>query len=249
MSPQDARPLICHAAAALLAVLLAGPAAGMTFVYEWDPSEGTDGISMKGDAGDLERLVVAFDDVTEEVTFETRFAPVGDSPLPDGGWLVLSDGPNPKGDVAEWAIYYLDRVAGNLTAYVYNGKNGASSWKKSPFLQSFPGAVGAAIDGAGNLSMGFRVDVSAINAAGVGPHWVGTRFSDEVGIWFHPTTGTEAVYDDDGSLLSWQTDVRGFFDGLDGFSTRQVPEPAASLLAGLAGAALLAARRRVSGRP
>jgi hypothetical protein len=244
--PQNLRSLIRHASAALAAVLLAGPAAGMTFAYEWDPSEGTEDIALNSDVGDVERLLVSFDDVTEVLVFGSAFSPVGNNLLPDGGWLVLSDGPNPKGDVSEWAIYYLDRVTGNLTAYVYDGKNGPDSWKQSPFLQEFPGAVDASIGGDGNLTMGFSIDVSAINAAGIGPDWQGTRFSDGVGIWFHAAAGTEAVYGDDGSLVSWQTRRDGFFDGLEGFSTRQVPEPAASLFVGLVGVALLAAGRRAS---
>ena len=40
---------------------------------------------------------MSFNDVTERLVFESVFSPVGNNLFPDGGWLVLSDGPNPKG--------------------------------------------------------------------------------------------------------------------------------------------------------
>ncbi len=244
MLPSTLRPLARLAGLTFAASLLASPAAGMTFIYEWDPNS-PDPIAISGKAGNLEAMRVTYDDgVLEELTFKTVFSPFRDNRLPDGGWLVISDGPSPSGAKSEYAIYYLDRVTSRLTAYVYDGTNGPKSWNRSPFLESFPTAVNAMIDGAGNLTMDFKISSAAINAAAIGPDWKGSRFGDEVGIWFHPTVGTEAEYGPDGSITSWKVGPQGFFDGLEGFQTRQVPEPAASLLAGLVGVALLAAGRR-----
>lgn len=54
----------------------------------------------------------------------------------NGFWLVVSPGPNPKGNAGELAILYLDAktltanstITPRLTIYNYNGTNGTNSW-------------------------------------------------------------------------------------------------------------------------
>ena len=59
-------------------------------------------------------------------TFDWSYTVTDDN---DGFWLVVSPGPNPKGNATELAILFGDLGNSNdpndnrLTAYVYNGKN------------------------------------------------------------------------------------------------------------------------------
>ena len=106
---------------------LAGSAAhAATFQFQCGPVSGCPGGNHR--AGEMIALRTTFDTHTERFTWDARFKATNGN-LPDSGWLVVSDGPNPKGGVDEYAIMYLDGANGHVTAHVYNGQNSANSYQ------------------------------------------------------------------------------------------------------------------------
>ncbi len=213
-------------------VLCPGASRAMTWSYDWNRGQGTPGLQINDNAGVFQGVAISFDETTELFSWSSTFSPGAGGVLPDGGWLVVTEGPNAKGFDSVYAIFYADGVTGNLTTYVYDGASSSSSWMTRPFLQSDPGAVVAG-GPPGAHSLSFQLDVGAILAAPLGPQWKGPAFTEMVGIWFHPIAGTQASYAADGSLLSWGMSGEGWFDGelpLPTTPTPNVPEPEAALL-------------------
>lgn len=122
----------------------------------------------------------------------------------DGFWLVVSDGPNPKGDGTDYAILYGDIDANKITAYTYNGANNSNSYETGTYLGTFEGAFQ---DGGIDPRYGyeltmFNLDVSGINSA-FGGDWSGVTMGEQVGIWFHQSAGSSFEYGADGELLAY----------------------------------------------
>ncbi|MDB6119364.1 MAG: hypothetical protein JWO08_3145, partial [Verrucomicrobiaceae bacterium] len=127
---------ISPAYSALFALgLLASPliATATTYQYEvLDPVQASA-------AGHIDSLLSTYDDTSHQLSFEVSVSGTGD-PIADSYWLVLSNGPNPKGLSDQLPIYYLDGsasfdangnstgVAPTLSAYAYNGQNGFTSF-------------------------------------------------------------------------------------------------------------------------
>ena len=245
---------------AVLAASIAtvAPASAKTAVYNWD--EGIDlrndddtndnqwwGLDNGADNGGLinvdnslgyhTSITTSFDDVNNILTWNSVFEEKGDA-KPQGGWLVLTDGPNPKDIEQEYAIFYMDGVTGTLSAYAYNGQNNSGSYNTNAFLGSWENAVNI-IDNGTERSLGFSVDVSsifdvdAINAMSVNQtrhvmnyetneyeevevvdldaNWKGTGFGEELGVWFHATANPNASYNADGTLSHF-TGYGSYFD-------------------------------------
>lgn len=212
------------ASIAVLVGLRAGSADAAEYQYikEFnDPAQCT--ISQGGQlglAGYMDRIEFYYNSITHRLRLDVSFEPC-QGYLPDGFWLVLNGGPNPKGHSGELAIMYFD--ASNLAApevsiYAYNGQSGDSSFRDGIRNDGPTGQPGnqtpdrilsslvstdwifekSVTDG---TTRDFVLD---IDAGPIQDHlplypdpvddWTGAQFADHIGIWFHPVSGMSAQY-------------------------------------------------------
>lgn len=226
---------------------IAAPASSSTFTYEWTrPATDADqwwwlnngannggSINVDNRIGYHESIKTTYNEKSHILTWDSVFSKKGNH-LPMGGWLVLTDGSNPKDLEPEYAIFYLDGTSKKLTAYAYNEQNKSSSYQKNPFLGSWDDAI-QVVDHGNERSLSFAIDVSKINnRTDLGLDWKGTKFGKELGIWFHASTNPAAQYNQDGSLKSF-TSSGGWFDSknasLVATETKDVPEPITGAIA------------------
>jgi len=132
---------------------------------------------------------------TVEQTYTMKF---NDDGSKDGFWLVVSDGENPKANANEYAILYGDRAANRITAYNYDGKNNANSFKTGDVLGTFDDVFSTA-----NGQTMFSLDVSGINGAFDNEGWDGVGFGEQIGIWFHQSSDSQFAYNADGSIADY----------------------------------------------
>ncbi len=216
-------------AAALASTVLMGANAVQADVYgfQWDRPPGFDGsvgpIFTNTEAGVVTNVTTQFDSVSQSLSFIAAFEPEpGTGQLPDGFFLVINNGPMPIGTDGEYAILYFDAVSDTtpiLTAYSYNGENGADSFfdgavapgnqAPDPIVSSEndPTFVTAAasVDTTGGRVVSFTIDTSAINSHsplyGSDADWNGIGFDENIGIWFHPYSLLHPAYGQDGFLV------------------------------------------------
>jgi len=217
--------------------------------------------------GDITNLTGRYNTVSETFswTFDIERNAQGD--LANGFWLVLNDGPNPKGIPNELAIMYFDATDINapvLTVYTYNGQRaptGDNSWDDGngdgvggdpdPIFSSITD-VGTTFNliaqenSADSLTLGFTIDATGINAHdplfGDAADWEGVRFDELIGFWFHPSILGTTAYDLNGFLTQYDVIKRGSFDRTN-VQTTEVPEPSSMLLM-LAGMGLAVRRKK-----
>jgi len=176
--------------------LLASPgfASATTYRYTTFDPAGAD------TAGNIDSIFTSYDAATQQLTWLATVDQVNGGALANGFWLVLSDGPNPKGISDEMPIYYFDAtqsftasggitgVAPTLSAYAYNGQNAYTSYQTPgvELLSSTGLNWNSSTDSllysstATTRTMGFTIDVSALNnSATVGSLFAanGTAFS------------------------------------------------------------------------
>ena len=180
----------------------------------------------------------------------------------DSFWLVVSDGPNPKGTPREYAILFGDLVSNTLWAYEYNGLNKSNSWDdpgnllavwgdlSAPVLSGgdveyTPGAPLAISRDGRNQTVSFSIDVAGINARPYGSEWSGISFGESIGVWFHPGRNTTLTVDAADSGLASYSSTAGWFDGKD-FATTPVPEPTTLSILGIGALAFAGVRRRAA---
>lgn len=236
-------------AAAFLTYAFGGAAHAAVHQWVWDGSSPTQNTA----GGTISSLVSTFDDNSDVFTWDVTFSD-GVAKNTNGYWLVVSDGPNPKGINSQLAIMYFD--ATNLadpkvSIYRYNGANNTSSFQSpGDLLASTEGAgasdiVASASQSAGKRTFKLSVDATAINAKyapgapTVFPDWEGIEFGQKIGMWFHSIKNAKFQYQ--GEHLTGLTGTAGWLDGSHE-CTHIIPAPGAAVLAGLGG--LMAVRRR-----
>lgn len=219
-----------------------------------------EGISVNDTAGVMEAITASFDDATNQLTWSATFSAsqVWPGLLPSAFTLALTPGPNPKGIDGELALIYFDAQGPSpvLTAYGYNGKNGASSFfdgsgaagvqPPDPIVSSLLNnqiALTDTLNPNGTRTLGFSMDASLINTHvplyGNPADWTGIAFGQQIGTWFHPLGVVNSTYSQ-GFLTEWRPEITGWFDGA---YNETVPEPTTAAFA-LAGLALTLRRRR-----
>ncbi|MEM6910748.1 MAG: PEP-CTERM sorting domain-containing protein [Verrucomicrobiota bacterium] len=213
-----------------------------------------DGQRYSARAGFIDSFETSYNAGTGELLLDIAFSENNGS-LANGYWFVVSDGPNPKGNVNEYAIFYFDASDPNnpiVSSYVYNGANSSSSWQNPGDLlyTSFDTQIQAiASTGPGSIDMSLTVDTTDLNLASTWPasyglsepDWDGALFGDTIGVWLHPFISENVQYNSDGSLKKLEIKKSGFYD----FAKKEaIPEPSSALLLSLSGAALFLRRRR-----
>ena len=232
-----------HDEALALLTLLAAASTAPATVWHYD----IDDPNGSANAGDISCVTTSFDDVSEVFSWEYTIteSAVGFS---DAFWLVVSDGPNPKGVQNQLAILYGDLAANRVSAFQYNGANNQNSFMNpGQFIESFDGVLNVSTT-ATERTIGFSIDVTNINdyvptPAPTGSEaWEGVRFDDQLGIWFHPSAGSTISYDANGEVDGYTFRRQGWYD-TSNRTTTVVPAPAPLALLGLALMAMLGLRR------
>ncbi len=226
--------------AAVTLITLAAPASATTFIYNSSNIGGNQRVGVHNN------ILTTFDDNTDLFTWESTFQVNPDNGrLADGAWLVVSEGPNPKGDVQEYTMFYLDGKNETVSMYTYNGVNGSNSWKdkNSIFLGELDLVVNNDI--AGERTFSFSHDMTNINSRqDLGDAWKGTFFGDSIGIWFHGVDSLDAAYQSqDGSLSKFSYNSQGWYD-TSYQDTETVPEPGLAVGLGLVGLLATARQRK-----
>lgn len=182
--------------------------------------------------------------------------------LPQGFWLAVSPGPNPKGTNDELAIFYLDgsKTKPEVYVYGYNGFDGDTSFKdgsKATGTQTPDRVLSSKLtpsdffditvknNADGTRTLGFTMNASKIQSHtpkyGNPTNWTGAAFGDKVGIWWHPVSSL-STSTTNGYLSKFSYGKQGWFDGQN-FTTTATPEPATMVALG-AGLLAFARRRR-----
>jgi PEP-CTERM motif len=148
----------------------------------------------------------SYDSYNQSLSFSNTWATSASNDRPDGFWVVLSDGPNPKGINNQLPIFYVDFNQGlacnpspcqpgqgstpqnRITAYTYDGVNGPFSYNTNPSpLQSWENAITMSST-TNSFSTNFSINMAALNTqfgGNVAGNGLGADFSNQVGVWFH----------------------------------------------------------------
>lgn len=234
--------------------------------FQWDWNRGDPGnYALNDQAGTWKSVSASYNTATEVLNWDLTF----DNQKTDGITLVLSEGPNAKGNVGTYAVLYMewtstgDKSNPRMSAYAYNGDNSRLSFldgdadtagNQAPDLIHSSLDLSWVLDASvqdvnGDRVFSFSIDASVINAHnplyGTGNQpWFGTGFAENLGLWLHSYDGLDARYRDDGTIRRWDRTKEGWFDGED-FDTIPVGIPMPTSVAmGATGLGLLASRRR-----
>ncbi|MEO0345216.1 MAG: hypothetical protein AAF229_03065 [Pseudomonadota bacterium] len=219
------RKSLCAMAALTIGLASANVSASL---FEYRNDGGTFG--GQGGAYGFNSIYGSYDTVSEDFVWAVDY----DTTAADGGWLVLSDGPNPKAADDQLAILYFDALTEEVWAYAYNGLNNNKSYLTTDFLGYFQGAYTTV----GTLAT-LSINVAAINDA----LSEGVMFDTLIGIWFHPSFNVTTAINPDGSLAQFSSNTTVWYDTKNETAT-EVPAPAAPLLLFSALLLLAGARRR-----
>lgn len=217
-------------AAAVLATSFLGADSAQAAVYNftWNRPAVFDGnagpVYVGDEAGLITNFSTQYDSNNQTLSLFASFEeePVTND-LPLGFFLVLNNGPMPMGMDGKYAILYFEAVSQAspvITAYAYNGENGADSFfdggaapgnqAPDPIISSrnSPGFVTAAtsVDNPGGRTLSFTIDTTAINAHnplyGNAADWEGIGFDENIGIWLHTYSSLTPAYNDDHFLIA-----------------------------------------------
>lgn len=216
------------ALAAASAVIAIAPAQASTFIFEDTNLGGNNAV------GNHSHIKTTYDEDSEVLTWSSTFTRNSNNgKLADAAWLVLSDGDNPKGNVDEYAIFYLDGINGQVSIYNYNGQNKSNSYQNETYLGST--ALTVTNNGTNERTFDFSIDATAINSdPRFDPNtWKGASFADKVGIWFHGVNDPTITYSaGELSEFSYLYNDSGWYDTSFKDTTR-VPEPGTVAALGL----------------
>ena len=192
-------------------------------------------------AGRITEIDTTYDTETELFNWSSTFTPNAHGVLPDGAWLVVNDGPNPKGHGGELAIAYLDELNQQVSFYEYNGANKSNSYR-SP--GNFLASTGLTTDRtADSVTFSFDYDATDLNSLDLGDNWQGISFNDEIGIWFHGVSGLHTSYDEQ-ELEEFIYQSQSWYD-VSHKETEKIPEP--SMLLGMLAIGGFVANRKLRG--
>jgi hypothetical protein len=183
--------------------------------------------------------VATFDSASGVLTFSTTILDNGVH-SPDGFTVAFNNGPNPKGH-AELALFYFDGTVDPpvVTAYAYNGQNlftsyfdgGEASGTQPPdpiassLVDDFV-IEASRIDDGNGVTMSMTIDTEVVNAHMplyvASYDWLGAQWDDRFGIWYHPVSGLNASYDDDGLLTQWSFQAQAWIDAAELTTTSEV---------------------------
>ena len=189
------------------------------FTYTRENPPGSDA------GGDIQSVTTSFNETTNELAFQLVVD--GDT---NGFTLAINDGPNPKGNGDELALFYFDNSGSEpvITAYNYNGENNFSSFRDgAPIVSSLSGDspfsdIQVTTDAAGNTVFSFAMDATTVQEFSDSPDWNGVAFSERLGMWLHPMEGLQTSYGADGFLESWNFESQGYFDVANEDATSEV---------------------------
>ena len=177
--------------------------------------------------GDIQRVTTTFNETTNELTFKM----VVEGTDTDGFTLAINDGPNPKGNGDEMALFYFDNSGESpvVSAYNYNGQNNFSSYTDTPIATSLGenspfSNIEVSIDEDGNTVFCFSMDSTAVMQHSDSQDWTGVSFNETIGMWLHPMEGLTTSYGEDGYLDSWNFDSQGWFDTANQVATCELVE-------------------------
>lgn len=200
-------------------------------------------------------------------TWSTHMSKDSSGNFADAFWVVFSDGPNPKGIEGQLAAFYFDntdKASGpKLSIYGYNGVNGNNSFADGNGSGGAPVKIATSVGGnsnwlkainsserdtSGNQVLRFTIDKNIVNNFNGGPGWEGgINFTDKLGLWFHPSSGSDMQYGADGFLTKYDYRGQGWVD-LENVKAKNgaapVPEPATMAALGLGALGLLRRKKK-----
>lgn len=243
-----------------MGLILGSFTAAQATTYRWSWSGATP-VSHAG--GTINEVHAEFDSAAQRLKYEVKFsARPGSTSKPDGYWMAINNGPNPKGVAGELALFYFDASASApvLTAYGYNGFNGNSSYydgspasgTQAPDRLASSKLSTSWINNLSVVNSGsYRTMRFDINVGGINSHtpiypdsdpWKGAQFDNMLGLWMHPVDSLTTAYTN-GYLSNWSHGYEGWLD-LTGEHTEVVPEPATMAVLGMGAVALMRRRRK-----
>jgi hypothetical protein len=169
----------------------------------------------------------------ERFTWRSQYEPDSQGRLPDGLWILVSEGPDPHETTDEFAILYGDVATGRVTAYVYGKDDGENSWQTQPFIASFPNGLTTSIVN-GKTELNLVIDATIINSFPGPPNWQGVSFEATIGFWAAALCNTVFEYGPSGEILNLTSstgslnDCRCSYDRNDRTSGPPVPVEAVS---------------------
>lgn len=228
---------------ALASAAIGSSAFGAVFNWNYNgvsPSQNPGG-------GQISNIDASFNNVTDAFTWDVTYSN-GVTKDTDGYWLVVSNGPVPRGTADQFAIIYFDAsnlAAPKVSVYRYSGQNNGLSWQNPANLLASSQVAGSGISATATQTGGQRrfqlsLDATAINAAFPAPAWEGIEFGNSIGVWFHSVGGLSTGYHSTSKKLNKFDYTREGWLDLDNQTT--IPTPGAAAMMALAG--LVAARRR-----
>jgi len=186
------------AVAGILAILSIHAQAAL-YTYKVNPSTGG------ALAGEIDFISTSYDDMSSLFTWDTMLK---SGSVVDGFWLVVNNGPNPKkSNVNELAIMYGDLDTGTLSTYFYNGANNANSINNPAILLQTDSFF------VGSDMFSISINTNTINSwVSPDPDYKGVQFDENIGIWFHFSSGSNFTYNGNGDIVGYSFSKQGWHD-------------------------------------